>query len=105
MGGMIMAVCLDPFSSSLSKHAAVRMQQRGIPESVLLYLLQFGAVQHDHRGARIVYFNKASRRQAAEAGAYQQIPNFDRFDSIYAVVTIDGLIKTVSRRYKRILRH
>ena len=42
----------------LTHHARTRMQQRGIPESALDALLDFGRAAHDHRGAQIVFFEK-----------------------------------------------
>ncbi len=38
------------------------MQQRGIPPAALELLLDFGRETHDHRGCRIVRFDKRSRR-------------------------------------------
>ena len=36
----------------LSQHAKTRMQQRGIPQSALECLLDYGRIQHDHRTVR-----------------------------------------------------
>lgn len=44
-----------------TEHAAVQIQQRGIPPLVVDLLLQFGRREHDHRGAEIVYFDRNSR--------------------------------------------
>jgi hypothetical protein len=38
------------------------MQQRGIPPLVVDWLLRFGHMRHDHRGAIVYYFDKHSRR-------------------------------------------
>ena len=51
----------------LTTHARVRMQQRGIPPVAVEVLLEYGREAHDHRGCRIVRFDKRSRRRAARA--------------------------------------
>lgn len=50
---------------SFTRHALIRMQQRGIRANVLEDLLDFGRAAHDHRGAEIVFFDKAARRRIA----------------------------------------
>lgn len=50
---------------NLSRHAAVRMQQRGIPQAALECLLAYGRLQHDHHGGAIVFLDKAARRRLA----------------------------------------
>ena len=50
----------------LTDHARVRMQQRGIPAAALDVLLDYGREDHDHRGCRIVHFDKRSRRRVAK---------------------------------------
>jgi hypothetical protein len=90
---------------SLSRHACVRMQQRGIPRAVVERLLDFGAVQHDHRGAVIVYFDKRSRRRLARAEGRAAAYTLERWRNAYAVVTADGAVVTVGRRDKRVRRH
>ena len=49
----------------LTTHARVRMQQRGIPPAALDVLLEYGKEAHDHRGCRIVRFDKRSRKRNA----------------------------------------
>ena len=51
-------------SLSLSQHARVRMQQRGIPPRALELLLEHGGVQHDHRGGRLLLFYSIADRRA-----------------------------------------
>ena len=45
----------------LSKHAKIRMQQRGITAPVIDWLLAYGEVDYQ-RGAQLYYFNEKSRR-------------------------------------------
>ena len=48
---------------SFTRHALIRMQQRGIRADVVVDLLDFGRTTHDHRGAEIVFFDKAARQR------------------------------------------
>jgi hypothetical protein len=52
---------------NLTQHAKTRMQQRGIPQSALEHLLDYGRFQYDHRGAAVVFLDKAARRRRTAA--------------------------------------
>ena len=41
-------------STRLTRHAAIRSQQRGIPSAAIEALLDYGTEHHDHHGAVIV---------------------------------------------------
>jgi len=86
---------------SLSEHAAIRMQQRGIPHAALECLLEYGRIQHDHQGAAIVFFDKAARRRLMKA---LPLAKLEKHLDAYAVIATDGTITTVGHRYKRIPR-
>ena len=58
---------------SLSEHAVIRMQQRGIPHAALECLLEYGRVQHDRHGGAIVFFDKAARRRLSRAVQEQAV--------------------------------
>jgi hypothetical protein len=89
----------------ITKHAAIRMQQRGINEQTLDYLVRYGSRMHDNRGCLIVFFNKHSRKHLTEfQNAYLPKPIKSQMDA-YAVVSIDGKVLTVGHRFKRIIRH
>ena len=81
----------------LTVHARVRMQQRGIPPAALDALLEYGRESHDHRGARIVSFDKRSRRRAARAlgNAFRSL---ERYFDAYAVLGADDAVITVGHR-------
>ncbi len=49
--------------TTLTHHAARRLQQRGIPEDALPLLMQFGAHEYDKRGANLVYLTHKSRER------------------------------------------
>ena len=87
----------------LTQHAKTRMQQRGIPHSALECLLDYGRIQYDHRGAAIVFLDKAARRRLARDLKNRPLPRDKHLDA-YAVIATDGTVTTVGHRYKRIPR-
>jgi hypothetical protein len=84
----------------LTSHARVRMQQRGIPPAAVDVLLEYGRESHDHRGCRIVLFDKRSRLRAARAlgDAFRRI---ERHFGAYAVLGDDDAVVTVGHRLGR----
>jgi hypothetical protein len=87
----------------LTTHARVRMQQRGIPSDALEVLLEFGRETHDHRGCRIVRFDKRTRARAARVlgDLYRRI---ERHLNAYAVVGDDDAVVTVGHCVGRLPR-
>ena len=90
-------------SLSLSQHARVRMQQRGIPSRAVELLLEHGAVQHDHHGGRVLYFDKARQRKLRQVLEPEAVAGMERFFKAYAVMR-RGEVLTVGWRYRRIRR-
>jgi hypothetical protein len=88
--------------SPLTQHAIARMQQRGIPRDVLELLLDFGRETHDHRGCRIVRFDKRSRRRVLRAVGPEGLRRVERHPMAYAVVAADDAVVTVGHRAGRI---
>jgi hypothetical protein len=88
----------------LTTHARVRMQQRGIPPVALEVLLDYGREAHDHRGCRIVRFDKRSRKRAARALGESLFRRVERFLDAYAVVGPDDAVVTVGHRRRRDIR-
>ena len=93
-----------PLGVALSTHARVRMQQRGIPQQVVESLLQCGRVQHDHHGGRIVFFDRSAWTRACQAGFGGMLREAGRYRRAYLVLGGDGMVRTVSHRYRRIKR-
>ena len=85
----------------LTHHARARMQQRGIPFAALDVLLAYGREAHDHRGCRIVRFDKRSRRRAARELRGTSFPRLERCFDTYAVVGPDDAVITVGHRTRR----
>ena len=81
----------------LTQHARTRMQQRGINPVAVELLLDYGREAHDHRGCRIVRFDKRSRRRAARVlgDTYRRI---ERWLDAYAVIGPDDAVVTVGWR-------
>jgi hypothetical protein len=88
-------------ASPLTTHARVRMQQRGIPPAALEVLLAYGRESHDHRGCRIVRFDKRSRRRVARLLGTRDYRAFERYLDAYAVVAPDDAVVTVGHRHGR----
>lgn len=86
----------------ISRHASIRMQQRGVPPAVLECLLAYGAEISDHHGADILFFDKRSWRRMARARGKYVEPELARYRNVYAVIGADGRVATVGRRYRRI---
>lgn len=85
-------------TAPLTAHARARMQQRGIPEAALDALLDYGRETHDHRGARIVRFDKRSRRRAARELGAKTFRSIERCLGAYAVVGADDAVITAGHR-------
>ena len=90
--------------TGLTRHAQVRMQQRGIGAEVLEDLLAYGRAVHDHRGAQIVFFDRAARRRLAQEQGEEAIRRLGKRLSAYAVIGSDGEVRTVGHRIRRIRR-
>ena len=87
-----------------SKHALARMQQRGITQTALDCLLEYGREVHDHHGAVTVYFDKAARHRLARDGDARTRKEIAQLRRLYAVLGGDGEIVTVGHRFRRINR-
>lgn len=89
----------------LTRHASIRMQQRGITPDTVDALLAYGTTEHDHRGAKVVYFDKHARfRMLAKVGmAHYKL--IEGKLNAYAVLSGGGDLITVGHRQKRINRH
>lgn len=88
-----------------TRHAIERMRQRGISEEVLDCLLAWGTEIHDHRGATVLYFDKAAKRRLERSTGVWQYKRIESKLSAYAVVNEDGAVITVGHRVKRINRN
>jgi len=88
----------------ISRHARVRMQQRGVRYDALDVLLQFGREHHDHRGAVVLMLDRSSTRRLTRTGKARG-PQVEMLRGLYAVVAADGTVCTVGHRTRRLRRH
>jgi hypothetical protein len=85
-----------------TRHASHRMQQRGIPPLVVDWLLTFGHMRHDHRGAIVYYFDKHPRRNLERAVGRRVVAHLAQYLDAYAVSTTNGdNVITVGYRRRR----
>ena len=89
---------------AMTRHAEVRMQQRGIARSTLQSLLNYGSQAHDHHGATIVYFDRKARTRLLRDSGPAAYRVMEKQLNAYAVVGNDGSVVSVGRRERRIPR-
>ncbi len=87
----------------LSRHARIRMQQRGISTAALDALLDFGRVTRAGRGRELVFFDRKARERLVRANALAA-GEAARVSNSYAIVGSDGTVITVGHRFRRIPR-
>src|SRR4030067_3257607 len=88
-------------SIAMTNHAAVRKQQRGISESVLDCLLEFGKISHDGRGGEVLYFDKRAKQRCLTVMGKEMYRRLDGHFDVYAVRSLDGALVTVGHGHKR----
>ncbi|MEI7843946.1 MAG: hypothetical protein WCI39_13060 [Gallionellaceae bacterium] len=91
-------------SITMTQHANIRKQQRGISESVLDCLLEFGRVTHDNRGGEVLYFDKRAKQRCLTTMGKDVYRRLDGHFDVYAVRGLDGALVTVGHRCKRLHR-
>lgn len=91
-------------ATPITRHARVRMQQRGIPPAMLEDLLDYGRTMHTHGGATVLYFDRHARAELAWAKGHAIVRLTGWRLDAYAVVGGDGEVRTVGHRFKRLRR-
>ena len=88
-----------------TKHANIRMQQRGIPRFVVDLLLRYGKKTNARRGGRIYYFGNEGRKRVRRYLGRTRARKFERY--LKTVVIIDGgqVVTCVNRWDRRIWRN
>lgn len=89
-------------SVSLSAHARVRMQQRGISPEALEILFELGQVSRAPGGRQIVFLERAHREELERRS--KRIRERDRLKRLYAVTDEHGTVLTVGHRYRPLSR-
>ena len=86
-----------------SRHAELRMQQRGIPRLAVDVVLAYGRVSHDHHGGCVVWLDKRARARLCREVGQRMLRLIDNHLYAYAVTDpADGTVLTVGHRYRRI---
>jgi hypothetical protein len=88
-------------SIRLTEHAAVRMQQRGIPNWYLGLLVEHGKTTHDGHGAVLKSVSKSTRQRLRTVLSPREYAQAERYFSVYAVLSGDQAVITTAHRTHR----
>ena len=88
----------------MTKHARIRVQQRGVNRVVLDCLLAYGHHEPDHKGCQIVTFDSKAMDDLARYESRELKTKASDSAHLYAVVDSDGVIVTTGHRFRRIPR-
>lgn len=94
--------------AACTHHAEKRSQQRGIPQQISNWLLQYGDEAFDGRGGVVRYFSSTCIRHMERDIGKSSIRRFAEYLRCYLVESSnDGSVITVGKRYpkKHIWRH
>ena len=86
---------------TLTQHATVRLQQRGIPSWFMTLLVDHGRSHHDGHGAVIKTVDHDTRRQLRDVLSRSEYAAAERYFSVYAVVSADQAVVTAAHRTRR----
>ena len=89
----------------LTRHAAKRLQQRGIPETILPLLYDYGHEEYDHHGSRTVFFSRRGRERVARVLGATEYKQLQRALDAYVVIDQNDCVVTVGHRTHRINRN
>lgn len=88
----------------LTRHAADRLQQRGIPPIVVELLDRFGAAERA-TGAERLYFDRRAEKEMREfLGGARSMRVVEPWLNAYAVIADNGEVITVGHRQRRFRR-
>lgn len=96
-----------PFTlgAEVSKHADVRMQQRGIPPLIGLWLDEFGEEEYDGHGGVRRFFSRKSIRAMERTFGRRPVSRMAEFLDVYLVESShDGQVITLAHQTKRLRR-
>ena len=85
----------------LTNHAAVRIQQRGIPRWYLRLLLEHGKSTHDGHGAVLKSVARSTRARLQRVLTHEQYTQAERYFGVYAVVKDGNSVITAAHRVGR----
>lgn len=88
----------------MTKHAAVRAQQRCLPPMIDELLDRYGEEEYDGHGHVIKFFSKTSRRNVERDWGKRPVACISQWLDAYKVSSTDGIAITFGHRYHRIRR-
>ncbi|MDC0028254.1 DUF4258 domain-containing protein [Gammaproteobacteria bacterium] len=84
-----------------TQHSKKRMQQRGISENTIKYLIEYGECKFDGHGGKIFYLNKKNRNFIPSCFNKNQFTQIRKQLNSYVVLSNEDQVITVGHRYKR----
>lgn len=84
-----------------TKHAQIRMQQRGVPPLIVDWLLDYGKCEHIGKGAVSHYLDKKARRTLERKVGREIIRRTEDLLDYY-LIEKNGRVTTVAKRYRRL---
>jgi hypothetical protein len=88
-------------SIRLTTHAAIRIQQRGIPGWYMRLLVEHGKTTHDGHGAVLKSVSKSTRQRLRNVLSRKEYAEAERYFGVYAVVAPDRAVVTAAHRTHR----
>lgn len=82
-------------------HAAIRLQQRGIPPWYLALLVRHEKTAHDGHGAVLKTVDKDTRRRLQAVLSRTEYVEAERYFDVYAVVVEGEVVVTAAHRTRR----
>lgn len=95
---------IDTASMELTKHAVIRVQQRGVRLDLLNCLLTYGHHEPDHKGCHIVTFDEKAIEELTRHEPQELKAKATGSRNLYAVVDSDGIVVTAGHRVRRVPR-
>lgn len=87
---------------ALTRHARMRLQQRGIPPWFLGLLVAHGRSRHDGHGAVVKTVDRASRRRLQQVLSGSDYRAAEAYFDVYAVIALDDqAVVTAAHRTRR----
>lgn len=85
-----------------TKHAEIRLRQRGIPPPVVEWLVSYGSSRFDHHRGLVFYFDSQSRAVLRSAVDRAALARYSEHLDCYVVVSTNGEVITVGHRTRRL---
>jgi hypothetical protein len=94
----------DRASIGMTKHAGIRIKQRGVNRELLDCLLAYGRHEPDHRGCHVVTFDGKALEDLSRFEPRELNAKATGNRNLYAVVDADGVVVTAGHRFRRVPR-